>query len=1779
MNESFDSDFQSKKTKKRNKKSKKKRTVTFFDTQKQNFFPQSNEGGSIPNVKVGKPCLSEKTKYVDTVGKPISHMPQRFEKQSFGRDVSKKEMAFLQANTGRACPRPQQGVQFEILKEPNVPQRRNSPPLVVEQNSDISDSDSDYENDHIDDTPTRIIYLNAEIRMIFLGNAGLEARRNCLYKTDYDHHVRMLVDSGCGRTTISKEFYDKIKFGIIGDTFAASNMALESCSGEILKTIGHTHVRMWLADDNFYDIKVLIADGIQHDFVLGADFLYGKHIRTHTKRSLIMKRKHDNGLYIKYPLDVYAGREMTAQNNQATVIEPFTTTLLNISVKGKSLSDKNVRFTVNKRSLIRNLKLLPTVYEGNLKTGNFILPVYNDSMIPLFLENGQFISDILKIKNETIIPSVIEINSMSIFSSNENFDDPPIVPLNSVLLDGFRHIEKSQVLTRDEKSQAKSKLEIEGYFKPALTDYLSEKSAITELGLEDTKPLSSEEFLDQFDLKHLNVKRQQAAKKMFLKNIKAFSMSKYDIGVTNLIEMEIPITNTAPRMQKYAAIPMHAKEKVREILDQLEKFDIIRKCNEPSPYCSNILVVKKRDKNEIRLLFDGRLLNYDTQRLPMSTVSKPEILAHLVGKKHLTSLDLKDAFFHIPLDQKSQPLTAFYSSVHGQRFCFKRAPQGLRNSPLYLKLLLDKVFFDMSDDVILFFDDLLIATDGNLEHHMAIVDKVLKKIIQAGLKLGPKKLCLAKEHIEFLGMVFHKGRISIPEAKLEAFKKLPSPNSPKKAKSVICALSFYRHFCPNFAELSHDILALGNVNAKLFKWTAELENKYKLLISTICENAALYLPDPSKKIYVQSDASLNCAGGRVFQKDKDGNEMLIAAVSRTFTKTERAYSIFKKEILSLLYVLKSMDYFLRFSDDLTILVDAKSIIYLRLAKESSGILLRFSLELSKYNCELFHVSGDENIISDILSRHNSEIDLILLDEQGTKPMSEKESIKLVNKLTLPENLHLSSLEMYNLLNGQSPATTLITAVKKSSAKAGTRVIRNTPQTLVNKKLNLPRCSMKRPGVVLPKRLKKQPENKSNFLNSKANFSKLPHNNLVKKSAMKEPKVLTKPLPQNETYYMPKTVLNVLSETENEIDDMPPLEPPTPEPQITESLQVPPPTATFEIPRIEPRVTRSRTHSLPPSNRSQDFVYGLPEVTRNLPPRASNFDTGIETDISTQNVEPQNLNENLNTQLSTQNLNSQNSEPSLNRTDSRSQPSQPDNTGNAAIPDNWSFNDEGDIEYTGNSPDGGPDPSGDPSDDPGDEDGPMDPNEPIDEPPNFISYKDVGTLTCVVKNGLLTLEQFKKAQLEDEYCAMIFDDINSYKKEFVIIQGILFRKIRENFKPVLPIVLINLIVQLKHFSIFGAHMSPTRINRDIVKDFFIPKNELFAVMKEVKKSCYLCQLYDNTIENQKFSGMSKVNSPRVSWSIDIVPNMPTSSNNYSQLLLAVDDYSSFVVTIPMRDSTSKSIIEGLKNHIIGPFGVPQQIRSDEQSSFYSSNEFYKFMSELKIKHQSTSVAAPFSNGRAESQIGNIKRLARKFFFQENCLNLWDQFLPILTNSHNTSVGVYGYTAEEIMFGTRIQKPVDLLVFDYMSNDPEDYIDFIFEKTEKLRNESILKKDARNRENRTFKNLNRIQKKFDPGTLVLHRQLQVSTGKHSGYKPLFTGPFVVLSCNDKESFAIVEHLHNGNIIKGHYNNLHMLNFKPDKMTYKKDCTNDLIMDFNKMTSKEIQKRSNTPHPNLI
>jgi hypothetical protein len=224
-------------------------------------------------------------------------------------------------------------------------------------------------------------------------------------------------------------------------------------------------------------------------------------------------------------------------------------------------------------------------------------------------------------------------------------------------------------------------------------------------------------------------------------------------------------------------------------------------------------------------------------------------------------------------------------------------------------------------------------------------------------------------------------------------------------------MSYYRKFIPKFAELAKPLMDLSSLHPTQFKWLPIHQQSFDNMIRAIEINTSLNLPDPQKPFFVQTDASDVAGAGRVFQKDDQGNELLMACVSRTFTKAERKYGTFRKEVLALLYCLKSMDFFLRFANKLVILIDAKSILFLRLCKESQGILLRFSLELSKYEAEIHHVPGVENEVSDVLSRNHKNIDDIVKESKEKNILSEKQTEQILARLTIPQGKRFSSEEV------------------------------------------------------------------------------------------------------------------------------------------------------------------------------------------------------------------------------------------------------------------------------------------------------------------------------------------------------------------------------------------------------------------------------------------------------------------------------------------------------------------------------------------------------------------------------------------------------------------------------------------------------------------------------------------------------------------------------------------------------------------------------------------------
>lgn len=104
---------------------------------------------------------------------------------------------------------------------------------------------------------------------------------------------------------------------------------------------------------------------------------------------------------------------------------------------------------------------------------------------------------------------------------------------------------------------------------------------------------------------------------------------------------------------------------------------------------------------------------------------------------------------------------------------------------------------------------------------------------------------------------------------------------------------------------------------------------------------------------------------------------------------------------------------------LVFLIDAKSIIFLRLCKESAGILLRFSLELSKYEAEIHHVPGAQNEISDLMSRAHSDIDTIISENKQKNILTEKQSAQILQRLTIPNGQIFTPEEIACLLEMDS----------------------------------------------------------------------------------------------------------------------------------------------------------------------------------------------------------------------------------------------------------------------------------------------------------------------------------------------------------------------------------------------------------------------------------------------------------------------------------------------------------------------------------------------------------------------------------------------------------------------------------------------------------------------------------------------------------------------------------------------------------------------------------------
>ena len=116
---------------------------------------------------------------------------------------------------------------------------------------------------------------------------------------------------------------------------------------------------------------------------------------------------------------------------------------------------------------------------------------------------------------------------------------------------------------------------------------------------------------------------------------------------------------------------MALRENLRETLDSLVQQDILAPVTEPTPWVSSMVQV-------LRICLDPKDLNLAIQRehYPLPTIE--EIATRPYGKKVFTVLDVRQGFWHVPLDEASSFLTTFNTPFG--RYRWKRMPFGISSA-------------------------------------------------------------------------------------------------------------------------------------------------------------------------------------------------------------------------------------------------------------------------------------------------------------------------------------------------------------------------------------------------------------------------------------------------------------------------------------------------------------------------------------------------------------------------------------------------------------------------------------------------------------------------------------------------------------------------------------------------------------------------------------------------------------------------------------------------------------------------------------------------------------------------------------------------------------------------------------------------------------------------------------------------------------------------------------------------------------------------------------------
>lgn len=462
---------------------------------------------------------------------------------------------------------------------------------------------------------------------------------------------------------------------------------------------------------------------------------------------------------------------------------------------------------------------------------------------------------------------------------------------------------------------------------------------------------------------HLSLEEKQKIFDCVSRHVHVFVKDEEDHGITNVLEQTIELSDSDPIFIKQYPLEQVKMAAMEEIVDRMLASGKVE--DTESPYNTPVLIVPK-PKGGWRLVNDFRRLNAITKRQHWPLPRIPEMLESVKGAKWFSSLDMRDAFWQIPIAPEHRQYTAF--STPTRRVQYTVMPMGLINSSHCFARLMSIVMKGLPW-VLCYIDDIAIYAD-TLEELLERTSIVFERLHKAGLKLNGAKTQVGLKEAEILGYIVDENGIRMHPKRVEAMRKWAQPETKTQLRQFIGFCSYNRRFIRNFARIAYPLTSqLGGQKTERVIWTRAAIDAFDQLKNAMCTDV-LAFPDFSETaapFCVEVDAC-RVSEGAVLTQVQDGVKRILAYASRSFSESEQKWGITQLEAHAIFWALAHEFRRYVYGRKVHVYTDHKPCLAMKLTRMANDRLNRWALALQDFDMDMFHVDGSKHIMADAISR-------------------------------------------------------------------------------------------------------------------------------------------------------------------------------------------------------------------------------------------------------------------------------------------------------------------------------------------------------------------------------------------------------------------------------------------------------------------------------------------------------------------------------------------------------------------------------------------------------------------------------------------------------------------------------------------------------------------------------------------------------------------------------------------------------------------------------------------